>query len=192
MQKLLAYINSLTGFSSESWEALQPALRKVTFKKDEYLLKEGEACNSLFFICDGLVRSFHDINGTEKNTAFYFEGEVATNITSFGTGEKSKYSIQAIEPVTAIVFDKQKLFEVGAIVPQIAILGKNCLRYTAAKLEECANLFTLYSPTERYTYFERNQPHMLQRVPLTLLASYLGVARETLSRIRSRRAESIL
>ncbi len=192
MQKLLTYIHSLTGFSPESWEALQPALRKVTFEEGEYLLKEGDVCSSLFFIYEGAVRSYYDTEGTENNTAFHFEGEIATNITSFGTGEASKYYIQAIEPVTVIVFDRQKLSEIGDIVPQIAILAKNCLRYTAAKLEEYASLFTLYSPTERYSYFERHEPHVLQRVPQTQLASFLGVARNTFNRIRSRRVENVL
>ena len=148
---------------------------------------EGDTCSSLFFICDGLARSFYVKDGVEKNTAFHFEGEAATNIASFTTGDVSKYNIQALEPVTAIVFDRQKFFEVSAIVPQIAILGKNCLRYTAAKLEEYANLFTLYSPTERYAYFERHEPHVLERVPQTQLASFLGVAKNTLTRISSRR-----
>lgn len=192
MQKLLAYINSLAGFSPEGWEALQPVLSRKTFAEGEFLLKEGDVCNSLFFIDEGFARSFHEVDGSDKNIAFHFEGEIATNISSFGTGEKSGYNIQACEPVSAIIFDKEKLFEATAIVPQLAILGKNCLRYTASKLEEYASLFVLYSPTERYQYLGRHKPELLQKVPLTHLASYLGVARETLSRIRSRRISGLM
>lgn len=187
MQKLLTYIHSLAGFTPESWEALQPVLSTKRFAEGDYLLKEGEVCNSLFFIDEGVVRSFYEEDGSENNTAFYFEGDMATNIASFGNGGPSSYSIQACGPVTAIVFDKQKLFEAISIVPQIGILGKNSLKYTASKLEEYGSWLTLYTPTERYQYLGRNKPELLQKVPSQFLASYLGMAKETLGRIRGRR-----
>src|SRR5690606_13237093 len=152
MQKLLSYINSLAGFTPESWEALQPVLSTKRFAEGDYLLKEGEVCNSLFFIDEGVVRSFSNEDGLETNSVFYFEGDMATDITSFSNGIPSAFSIQACSPVKAIVFDKQKLFEATAIVPQIGILGKNCLKYTATKIEEYVSLLTLYTPTERYLY----------------------------------------
>ena len=54
--------------------------------------------------------------------------------------------------------------------------------------EEHGNLFKMYTPTERYRYIEKNNPRLLQRVSLTQIASYLGIARETLSRIRAKNA----
>ena len=77
--------------------------------------------------------------------------------------------------------------EASRRAPDIEILGKKCLRLTAARLEEHANLFKLLTPQERYEFLEQNRPDMLQRVSLTDLSSYLGIARETLSRIRNRR-----
>lgn len=188
MQKLLEYIHSLTNFSEKSWETLLPALAKIDVKKGGYLLKENQVCVSLFFINRGYCRSYYNQDGTEKNTAFYFEGEIATNIQSFASGQKSTYFIQACEPLEAIVFDKQKLLTASQQAHEIELLGKSCLRLTAAKLEQHADLFKLYSAQERYEFLEQNQPELLQRVSLTQLSSYLGVARETLSRIRQRRA----
>lgn len=189
MENLLTYIYSLTGFSEESWKTLQPVLTKVSFKKGDYLLKEDEVCNSLFFIEKGYCRSYYDKDGIQKNTAFYFEDEIATNIVSFGSGQKSTFYIQACEDLRAIVFDKHKLFETCKLAPQIELLGKKCLRLTTAKMEEHANLFVLYDPQERYEYIEQKYPNVLQRVSLTYLSSYLGMARETLSRIRKRRLQ---
>ncbi|HEY4787236.1 MAG TPA: cyclic nucleotide-binding domain-containing protein, partial [Bacteroidales bacterium] len=108
MQSLRAYIHSLTDFSEKSWLILQPALMKVEFSKNEYLLKEGQVCNSLFFIEKGYCRCYFEKDGMEKNTSFFFENEVATNITSFAEGQKSAFYIQACEPLTAIVFEKTK------------------------------------------------------------------------------------
>lgn len=187
MESLLHYIHSLTEFSESSWQALLPALTKIQVAKNAFLLQEGEVCHSLFFIDKGYCRSFYVKNGEEKNTGFYFENEIATNIHSFGSGKKSAYALQACEPLVAIVFDKQKLFEASKMAPEIETLGKLCLRLTASKLEQHADLFKLLTPAERYEYIEENYPELLQRVSLTHLSSYLGIARETLSRIRKRR-----
>src|SRR5687767_94277 len=103
MEPLLKYIHSITTFSPESWALLQPALSKKQYKKNEFLLKEGEACNSLFFIEEGYCRSYYELDGIEKNTAFYLENDIATNIRSFGSGLQSEANIIACEPLTAII-----------------------------------------------------------------------------------------
>lgn len=127
------------------------------------------------------------MNGVVKNTGFFFENDIATNINSFGSGQQSAFSIVACEPLTAIIFDKNKLFQAAKESNEIEALGRNCLRVFASRQEEFATLFKLYSAQERLAYLETNYPAMLQRVPLAQLASFLGVARETLSRIRKRR-----
>lgn len=187
MDKLLKYIRSLTNFSDESWELLQPVLTKQTFKKNEFLLKQGQVCNSLFYIDSGYCKSYYEIEGVIKNTGFFFENEIATNINSFGTGQQSEFNIVACEPLTVIIFDKNKLFQAAEQVSEIETLGRNCIRLFATKQEEFSTLFKLYSAQERLEYLEKKYPEILQRVSLSQLASFLGVARETLSRIRKRR-----
>ncbi|QNL48008.1 Crp/Fnr family transcriptional regulator [Olivibacter sp. SDN3] len=187
MKNLLKYIYSLTDFSDESWKQLQGALTKREFKKNELLLKEGEVCNALFYIDKGYCRSYYSLDGIAKNTGFYFENDLTTNINSFGSGQKSMYNIIACEPLTTIIFNKEPLFQAAKHAPEIEILGRHCIRLFAAKQEEFANLFKLYAAKDRLAYLEKNHPMLLQRVPLSQLASFLGVARETLSRIRNRR-----
>jgi CRP-like cAMP-binding protein len=189
MNNLLNYIRSLTHFSDRSWELLQPALTKQTFKKNECLLRQGQVCHSLFYIDSGYCKSYYDMNGVIKNTGFFFENEIATNINSFGSGQNSEYAIIACEPLTAIVFDKDKLFLVAKQATEIETLGRHCIRSFASKQEEFSTLFKLYSARERLEYLETNYPEMSQRVSLSQLASFLGVARETLSRIRKRRIQ---
>lgn len=187
MENLLKYIHSLTKFSEQSLEILQPALTVRTFKKNELLLGEGQICNSLFYINQGYCKSYYQIDGVVKNTGFFFENEIATNIKSFGNGEKSEFNIIACELLTVTVFDKQKLFQASQQAGEIETLGRNCIRVFATRQEEFANLFKLYSVQERLEYLETHHPYILQRVPLYQIASFLGVTRETLSRIRKRR-----
>lgn len=190
MDNLKKYIHSLTTFSDDSWNLLQLALTKKEFKKNEFLLLQGQVCNSLFYINSGFCKSYYDIDGVVKNTGFFFENEIATNINSFGSGQKSEFNIVACEPLTAIVFDKDKLFQASKQTNEIETLGRNCIRLFATKQEEFSTLFKLYSAQERLEYLETKYPEIIQRVSLSQLASFLGVARETLSRIRKRRVLS--
>jgi CRP-like cAMP-binding protein len=187
MENLLKYIYSLTEFSDESWKLLQGALTKKKFKKNEFLLIEGQVCNSLFYIDKGYCKSYYEIDGVTKNTGFFFENDIVTNIYSFSSGQKSEYNIIACEQLTVIVFDKEKLFQAAKHTHEIETLGRNCIRLFASKQEEFSTLFKRFSAQERLEYFEANYPNLLQRVSLSQLASFLGVARETLSRIRKRR-----
>jgi CRP-like cAMP-binding protein len=187
MEKLLEYIRSLSEFSDQSWKLLQPSLSENKFKKNEFLLREGKVCNSLFYIETGYCKSFYEIDGVVKNTGFFFENDIATNISSFGSGKKSDFNIMACEPLKVVVFDKEKLFEAAKQAPEIESLGRNCIRLFASKQEEFSTLFKLYTAQERLAYLETRHPYLLQRVPLVQLASFIGVARETLSRIRKRR-----
>ncbi len=190
MENLLTYLRSLTKFSDESWYLLQPALSKRTYKKNEMMLKEGEICSSLIYIDRGFCKSYYEVNGVSKNTGFFFENEIATNINSFGSGQRSEFNMIACEPLQAIVFDKEKLFEAAGQSPEIEASGRHCIRTFASKQEEFSNLFKLYTAQERLEYLEKNYPEMIQRVSLSQLASFLGVARETLSRIRKRRVSN--
>lgn len=190
MNHLLTYIRSLIAFSDKSWTLLQPALTQKGFKKNELLLQEGDVCHSLFYIDEGYCRSYYEIDGIVKNTGFFFENDIATNVASFGSGKKSEFNIIACEPVTTIIFDKAMLFKIAAQVNEVETLGRHCIRRFATRQEEFSNLFKLYSAQERLEYIEAKYPEMIQRIPLSQLASFLGVARETLSRIRKRRNSS--
>lgn len=187
MSRLLTYVRSLTDFSDESWTALQPALTEKTFAKNELLLKEGQVCQSLFYIGNGYCKSYYNLDGVLKNTGFFFENDIATNISSFGSGQVSEYNIIACEPLSVVIFEKSKLFSIAQQHIEIENLGRNCVRLFASKQEEFSTLFKLYSAQDRLQYLETHHPAMVQRVPLSQLASFLGVARETLSRIRKRR-----
>ena len=187
MNNLLTYIRSFTEFSQESWNILVPILTKVEFKKGDFILPADKVCNSLFFICKGYCRAFNIQDGLEINTFFYFENDIATNINSYLFETKSTFAIQACEPLLVIKLEKSKILEVSKKAPEIELIAKRNLQLIAARLEKQLELYRLLTATQRYQYLEKYQSEILQRVPLSLLSSYLGVKRETLSRIRNKR-----
>lgn len=187
MDRLLHFIRSLTAFSDESWQLLQSALESRTYRKGELLLLEGEVCTTLFYIVQGYCRSYYEIDAIVKNTAFYFENEIATNLSSFSTGLPSEYHMIACEQLEVVVFHKEILFHLAKECIEIESLGRSCIRLFAQRQEELSTIFQLYTAKERLEYVEAKRPEITQRVPLTQIASFLGVTRETLSRIRRKR-----
>lgn len=97
-----------------------------------------------------------------------------------GKGQKSEFNIIACEPLTAILFDKEKLFEAANRANEIESLGRNCIRLFASKQEEFSTLFKLYSAQERSEYMETKYPEILQRVSLSQLALFLGITKDSI------------
>jgi CRP-like cAMP-binding protein len=185
MDNLKKHIAAITDFSEQSWMTLCSCLTKVEFQKNEQLLKEGQICNSIFFISSGLCKSFYNLDGKEINTAFYFENDFATNIKSLTTSAKSDYAIKACEKSIALKFEKARLLEAYSKSHQIETFGRKVLELLTAKQEEHADSFKLLTPRQRFDTLVSKHPDFLQRVSLTQTASYLGISRETLSRFRA-------
>jgi len=177
---------SVTHLSDSSIDLLvqEGTLRK--WKKGAFLLKEGEKCQEIHFIESGIIKAFQVKDGKDINLDFYFEHTFATNLKSLRSAESSAYSLQAMEELTTCSFNKPGLFKLYAISQEIELWGKSLLESLLVEQEGHSAFFKLYSPEERYAYILEYKPMIIQRVPLSQLASYLGITRESLSRIRRR------
>jgi CRP-like cAMP-binding protein len=186
--KTLLYktITDLTEISVLSLDKLFEIANKRQFAKGEIILKQGQICKTIMFVEKGYLRTFIDKDGTEINTDFTFEGNFTTNLKSLRSASSADNSIQAGEITTIYEFDKDKLLELYNVSAEIESFGRKLLEQLLIAQEEHINLFKIYSPTERYQYLQTNKPEILQRISLSQLSSYLGIARETLSRIRKK------
>jgi len=187
MTDLREFIHGFAKFSDEGWNALRSIARLREFEKGEHLIEAGKIHQSLFFISKGFCRAYHVQDGGEINTNFYFEKEIVTHMNGYVNDQQSTFAVQACEPVIAYEFYRDDVFEISKRVPEIGIIGKRSLELIAAKQEQQIELYRLLTAGQRYEHLQKHQPEMLQRVSLTQLSSYLGVARETLSRIRRKK-----
>jgi CRP-like cAMP-binding protein len=185
MENLKKYVATIADISEQSWATLSNCLTEMEFERNEQLLKEGQICNSVFFISLGLCKSFYNLDGKVINTAFYFENDFATNIKSLTTYGKSEYTIIACEKTKIVQLDKNKLLEAYKQSHQIETFGRKVLELITSKQEEQSNSFKLLTPKQRFDRLVSEHPDFLQRVSLTQTASYLGISRETLSRFRA-------
>jgi len=157
-------------------------------KKGEVLVKEGEECRAFFLVRNGYLRNWHNKDGTVINLNFTFEGGFTTNLKSFYTHEPSEFTIEAGEPTTVLIFDFDVIMKKFNADDRIVLFIRRVVAQLLLAYEEHINFYKMYTPTERYHYIEKNNPQLLQRVSLSQLATYLGVTRETLSRIRAKKA----
>ena len=140
-----------------------------------------------YFVEEGYLRSCYNKDGTEINLRFTFEGEVTTNFKSLKTEIPSEFIIEAGEKTIVRVFDRKTLFELSVNNPEIMLFTRRVVTCLLIESEEHGNWFKIFTPLERYRYIQNNKPWILQRVSISHLASYLGVTRETLTRIRRKK-----
>ena len=185
---LRAAMSQIIRIKDDEWEAFEPFIEVKSFKKRENYISDGQICREVGFILRGSFRQYCIIEGEEKTTFFYFENQFVTNYESFVTQSPSNLTIEAMEDVQMLTFNKETLDRLYRLYPVFETFG----RLIAENVYICAmhrlNTFLLNTPEQRYLHFLKSEDSkiILERVPQHYIASYLGVTAVSLSRIRNR------
>lgn len=173
-------------------DALLQFASKFTFQelnKRDFFLQSGKIQKSLGFIAKGLVRSsFLDNDGNEITVGFYAEGEYATHYPAFITQQPSKYSIQCLEPTTMVCLsyeDLQWIYEnLTGFEKYGRLVAEEVLERQQARIES----FIFQTAEERYVNFIKYHSALFKRISVSHLCSFLGIERQSLTRIRQKLA----
>ena len=153
--------------------------------KNEYLLKEGEICLDTFFVEKGLLRMFSlDKNGKEHVIQFAPENWLISDRSSLNFNEKSKFYIEAIEDTEVFILGNDFFTKMIENYPHIAERNDLLLQKHIRNLQNRVNSLLADTAEERYMNFIKMYPDILLRVPQWMVASYLGITPESLSRVR--------
>ena len=175
--------------TEEQFEFCKTLFIPKKLRKRQYLLQEGDVCRYTAFVEKGMLRTFTvDEKGNEPILQFSFEGWWIADLLSFFTEEPSIYNIEALENCELLLITKpswnQLLEKVPAFERYFRILIQNNLIATQRRLMSSLS----ESAEEKYKKLIENFPDCLHRVPQHMIASYLGITPETLSRIRGQLA----
>jgi CRP-like cAMP-binding protein len=157
----------------------------VTLRKGDHILKEGQVCTFLGFVDKGLLIYYNISEDGEENICdFAIENQWVTQYQSLSTSSKSPLSIKAIEPTIVLKTTYQNLINIAEKVPQIEKYYKKMIDNFLFIMVDRTTDFQNLIAEERYSKFVKENPQLIQRVPQYYLASFLGIAPQSLSRIR--------
>ena len=156
-------------------------------RKRQYLLHDGDSCKYIAFVEKGLLRAYSiDDKGNEHIIQFGLEGWVISDLYSFLTGEPATYNIEALEDAELLLISKSAHEELLHTMPKYETFTR--LNITGAYIAMQKRLTSIisYPSEERYENFIALYPNIAQRVPQHMIASYMGLTAETLSRVRKK------
>lgn len=156
-----------------------------SLKKNTIILKEGQVANECFFILKGCMKKYYLIDGEEKITKFYTEGEIISP-ASYTNKEPSKYYISTVENTIVTFGNPEDENEIYKKHPSLESLTRKIGEIFMVKSTNEFDNFVNHSPEERYLQLIKDRPDLVQRVPQYDIANYLGIRPESLSRIRKR------
>ena len=185
IEQLFLHIKSYHSLGSAAMEDLNNRFEEKVLTKSEYLVTEGKTCRHLYFLQQGALRGFYNLEGKEITHWFAFENDFVTSFHSFITQQPSVENIQALEGSILWAISKDSLDELMSRHHEIEKVVRIAYENYYIRLEERFVNAHFATAAERYQNLLQRSPHFIERVPLGLIASYLGISSETLSRIRS-------
>ena len=182
---LLSHIQEKVTLTDLDKEAIKTFFVSKRLRKRQYLLQESDVCKHLTFVAKGLLRTYNvDDKGNEHMSIFGWEGWWLSDFNSFLSGVPAVFNIDAIEDSELLMISLADYNALTLAVPimdrYFRVLYQNSLVTKERRLMSAIT----HTAEEKYLELANSNPHIIERIPQNLIASYLGIAPETLSRIK--------
>ncbi len=187
-EQLTNSISKYIQLSSEEENLIETFWTEKTFQKGDYLLRNGETCRTDNFVVNGTLKAFYINPETGREEILYFaiENWWATDIESFQKQSPSIYNIQAIENTTLLQIRYHAFQEMLKQIPKLERFFRIILENYLGSLQRRIILNKILDAEQRYLDFLKSYPKISEKVPNYLIASYLGITAEFLSRMRKK------
>lgn len=172
--------------TAEEAQEISKGLVVRFFKKGTLLVEEDDISTYCYFVLKGCLRQYVLTDGQEKTTNFYEEEQAAVMFTSYTSQSRAGSYLACVEDSILIIGETGSETEMYKQFPKLEQITRTMMEQDFGKTQDDLSRFITSSPEERYLHLLQTSPGLLQRVPQHQLASYIGVAPESLSRIRKR------
>lgn len=172
--------------SADEEEQIKNYLTPKKLRKRQYLLQDGDVCKTIAFVEKGLLRAYTADDTTEHVIQFALEGWTISDLYSFLTGEPATYNIEALEDSELILINKSAHEELLQKQPKYETYIRLVVTNAYVALQRRLTSTISQTVEDRYLNFTQMYPDIVQRVPQHMIASYMGLTPETLSRVRKK------
>jgi CRP-like cAMP-binding protein len=184
---LFEKINEKISLSDEEMEICRSLFIPKKLRKRQYILQQDDICKNLVFVEKGILRSYRvDDKGNEHILQFAPEGWWISDIYSFLTGEISVYNIDAIEDSELLLITNSSLEQLYEKVPKFERYFRLLTQNNMVAMQRRLTYTLSSTAEEKYLQLQAAYPNIVSRVPQHMIASYLGLTPETLSRVRKK------
>lgn len=178
-------INDSESLDDHEFELIKSVFVPKKLRKKQYLLQEGEINKFHCFVCKGCLRMYRvDEKGQEHIFQFAIENWWTGDRESLISGKPTKYNIEALEDSELLIIKQADMDMLTAKIPAVRAMINNIQQNNVIATQNRIHAAISYTAEEKYLNFIKTYPDIFQRVPQQMIASYLGITRETLSRIR--------
>ena len=185
MENYKKHLQSIINFSDKNWEIIEKTLVEKKVKKNEFIMVPGEYSEDYYFVESGVIRSYTiDENGKEHVLQFGTENWIVSDRNSSFCKQQSKFYIQAIEDSKVILLNEKLTNLISSLNPDYLAAQNKLVQNHVRSLQDRINLLLGATAKTRYLEFMRLYPNQLNRIPQWMIASYLGITPESLSRVR--------
>ncbi len=185
-QVLINFLSQFKEFNEKEILELSELLQVKAFPKNTLVVKEGQSCNLCYFVLSGCLRQYIIQDAVEKTTAIYTEHQAINYYTNLSEQTFSDNYLSCIEDSILMIGDPEKDAELFKSYPVLLEITRKMLEADLGKTQQSLAKVLTSNPEQRYLNLLQERPDLLQRVPQNIIASYLGITPESLSRIRKR------
>lgn len=182
--RLKQAVTTIAPLNPEEWNDFTEVIIPKTFRKGEYLCREGQVENFIYFLDKGATRHYFQRDGKEFTVDFHFEGEFVTAFYSFLTRKPSPITTIAIEDTEAFLIPYEQLHEFYDRHRAGERIGRRMAEYQYIRRLEREMALLSLTAEERYQQLVQRNPKLVQQISVKHLSTYLGIQPESLSRIR--------
>ncbi len=182
---LLEYLDEVHPLSEDLKIFLGNRLRFLTISKNDFLYRQGEILQTVYFVIEGLLVRQTRIEEREQITAFYKEKDFLIEHHSFHLHQKVRYTVFAEENTRLLCLHYRDVMSMYQLYPESNYIARFFLEHYHCLKDQHTSLLLYLNRSMRYTKFKELMPWALCRLKLGQIASYLNMAPETLSRVRN-------